>query len=84
MNEMPGRTARSAKVWSSVDIVHWTSSCRRVVAVKTESFTVGAPHTISMDFYVSFQVVLRIKLLPTFITIVHLQIGHFFSDIFQR
>ena len=62
----------------------WTSSCRRVVAVKTESFTVGAPHTISMDFHMSFQVVLRIKLLPTFITIVHLQIGHFFSDGFPR
>ena len=62
----------------------WTRCCRGVVAAIEDLFTVGAQNTFSMDFHVSVQVVFRIKLLPTHITIVHLQIGHFFSNILHR
>ena len=59
----------------------WTGCCRRVEDVTGEFFTTRAPLN---GFHVSFEAVLRFKLLTTYITIKHLQVWQFLSYIFQR
>ena len=60
----------------------WTSCC--FITVQEELLTNVTLYTFSMSFHVNVQVVFSIKVLLTCLTIINLQIGYFFTDIFQR